>query len=286
MADQLTLNGRAAIVTGAGNGLGRAEALALSRAGALLVLNDLPGDAIADTAEQVRAAGSQAVVCDGDIGDWGTGQRLVSAALDAYGRLDVVVNNAGYGHFGMVEEISEAEIRAQLETNVLGALWVTQAALPFLREQGSGHIIQVSSIGGVSAFMNTGAYHASKWALEGFSQSVAQEVAGFGIKVTLVEPSGYSTDWAGSSAVRSTPIPAYDAAREAAARSRAQRFTEPGNPVATRDAILTLVDSDNPPLRLFLGESPLRIAVADYGSRLTTWAQWQQVAAAAQGTQG
>jgi NAD(P)-dependent dehydrogenase (short-subunit alcohol dehydrogenase family) len=185
----------------------------------------------------------------------------------------------------MVEEVSEAEIRAQLETNVLGALWVTQAALPYMREQGSGHILQVSSIGGVSAFRNTGAYHASKWALEGFSQSLAQEVAGFGIKVTLIEPAGYSTDWSGSSAVRSAPLPVYDRVREEADRSRAQRFTAPGNPVATRAAILRVVDSDNPPLRLFLGESPLRIAVADYGSRLSTWAQWQQVAAEAQGTQ-
>jgi NAD(P)-dependent dehydrogenase (short-subunit alcohol dehydrogenase family) len=163
---------------------------------------------------------------------------------------------------------------------------VTQAALPFLREQGGGHIIQVSSIGGVSAFMNTGAYHASKWALEGFSQSLSQEVAGFGIKVTLIEPTGYSTDWSGSSARHATPLPVYDHTRDTAAQVRAQRFTAPGNPVATRDAILTLVDSDNPPLRLFLGESPLRIAVEDYGSRLATWAQWQQVAAAAQGTQG
>jgi NAD(P)-dependent dehydrogenase (short-subunit alcohol dehydrogenase family) len=163
---------------------------------------------------------------------------------------------------------------------------VTQAALPYLREQGSGHILQVSSIGGVSAFMETGAYHASKWALEGFSQSLSQEVAGFGIKVTLIEPAGYSTDWSGSSAKHSTPLPAYDSVRDAAARTRAQRYTAPGNPVATRGAILRVVDSDNPPLRLFLGEAPLRIAVADYGSRLSTWAQWQQVAAAAQGTQG
>ena len=124
-----------------------------------------------------------------------------------------------------------------------------------------------------------------EWAIEGFSQSLRQEVAGFGIKVTLIEPAGYSTDWSGSSAVRSAPLPVYDSVREEADRSRAQRFTAPGNPVATRAAILQVVDSDNPPLRLFLGESPLRIAVADYGSRLSTWAQWQQVAAEAQGTQ-
>jgi NAD(P)-dependent dehydrogenase (short-subunit alcohol dehydrogenase family) len=104
--------------------------------------------------------------------------------------LDIVVNNAGYGHFGMVEEISEQEARAQIETNLFGALWVTQAALPFLREQSSGHIIQVSSIGGISAFPSVGIYHASKWGLEGISQALAQEVEEFGINVTLVEPGG------------------------------------------------------------------------------------------------
>jgi len=269
-------------ITGTSRGFGREWAIAaLDR-----------GDKVAATARNVATLddlvakyGDAILPIKLDVTDREAAFAAVRQAHERFGRLDVVVNNAGYGHFGMVEEVSEAEIRAQLETNVLGALWVTQAALPILREQGSGHILQVSSIGGVSAFMNTGAYHASKWALEGFSQSLSQEVAGFGIKVTLIEPSGYSTDWSGSSAKHSTPLAAYDQVREAAARARGQRFTAPGNPVATREAILQIVDSDNPPLRLFLGESPLRIAVADYGSRLSTWGQWQQVAAGAQGTQ-
>jgi NAD(P)-dependent dehydrogenase (short-subunit alcohol dehydrogenase family) len=269
-------------ITGTSRGFGREWAIAaLDR-----------GDKVAATARDlatlddlVAKNGDAILPIKLDVTDRDAAFAAVSQAHERFGRLDVVVNNAGYGHFGMVEEVTEAEIRAQLETNVLGALWVTQAALPYMREQGSGHILQVSSIGGVSAFRNTGAYHASKWALEGFSQSLAQEVAEFGIKVTLIEPAGYSTDWSGSSAVRSAPLPAYDSVREEADRLRAQRFTAPGNPVATRDAILQVVDSDNPPLRLFLGESPLRIAVADYGSRLSTWAQWQQVAAEAQGTQ-
>jgi NAD(P)-dependent dehydrogenase (short-subunit alcohol dehydrogenase family) len=269
-------------ITGTSRGFGREWAIAaLDR-----------GDKVAATARNLATLddlaakyGDAILPIKLDVTDREAAFAAVRQAHEHFGRLDVVVNNAGYGHFGMVEEITEEEIRAQLETNVLGALWVTQAALPYLREQGSGHIVQVSSIGGVSAFLNTGAYHASKWALEGFSQSLSQEVAGFGIKVTLVEPTGYSTDWSGSSAVHSTPLPAYDQTRDAAVKARAQRLTTPGNPVATREAILMLVDSDNPPLRLFLGEAPLRIAVADYGSRLATWAQWQQVAAAAQGTQ-
>ena len=109
---------------------------------------------------------------------------------------------AGYGHFGMVEELTEAEVREQLETNFFGALWVTQAALPIMRAQGSGHIIQVSSIGGISAFAGTGAYHASKWALEGISQSLAREGEGFGINVTLIEPGGFATDWRPAACVR------------------------------------------------------------------------------------
>ena len=131
----------------------------------------------------------------------------------------------------MVEEISEQEARAQIETNLFGALWVTQAALPFLREQGSGHIIQVSSIGGISAFPSVGIYHASKWGLEGISQALAQEVKEFGINVTLVEPGGFSTDWSGPSAKRSEPNPAYDGLRERQQQWRASNV--PGDPAAS-----------------------------------------------------
>jgi len=269
-------------ITGTSRGFGREWAIAaLDR-----------GDQVAATARNldtlddlVAKYGDAILPIELDVTDRAAAFAAVRQAHARFGRLDVVVNNAGYGHFGMIEEVTEDEIRAQLETNVLGALWVTQAALPYLRERGSGHFLQVSSIGGVSAFMNTGAYHASKWALEGFSQSLSQEVAGFGIKVTLIEPAGYSTDWSGSSAKHSAPLPAYDPVRDEAARTRAQRYSAPGDPAATRDAILRVVDSDNPPLRLFLGDSPLRIAVADYGSRLAAWARWQPVAVAAQGAQ-
>ncbi|WP_329045812.1 SDR family oxidoreductase [Amycolatopsis sp. NBC_01488] len=267
-------------ITGTSRGFGREWAIAaLDR-----------GDTVAATARDVSSLddlvatyGEAMLPIRLDVTDRDADFAAVRQAHHHFGRLDVVVNNAGYGQFGMVEEISEAEIRAQLETNLLGALWVTQAALPFLREQGSGHLLQVSSIGGISAFVNTGAYHASKWALEGLSQSLAQEVAGFGIKVTLIEPSGYSTDWAGPSARHATVLPAYEPVHEQAVQARARRFT-PGDPAATRDAVLRLVDSPHPPLRLFLGEAPLGIATADYESRLASWRAWQPVAAAAQGS--
>ncbi len=216
-----------------------------------------------------------------DVTDRAAAFAAVQQAAEHLGRLDVVVNNAGYGHFGMVEELTEQEVRAQLETNLFGALWVTQAALPVLREQGSGHIVQVSSIGGISAFPTVGAYHASKWALEGLSQSLAQEVAGFGIHVTLVEPGGFSTDWSGPSAVRSEPIAAYDGVREQA--SKRPSANDPGDPTATRAAILEVVDAEEPPLRVFFGTKPLEIATKDYESRLETWRRWQPLAERAHG---
>src|ERR1039458_4753898 len=217
-----------------------------------------------------------------DVTDREAAFGAVTHAHEHFGGLDIVVNNAGYGHFGMVEEISEQEARAQIETNLFGALWVTQAALPYLREQGSGHILQVSSIGGISAFANLGMYHASKWALEGISQSLALEVGNFGIKITIIEPGGYSTDWGGSSAKHAEPLPAYEATREES-RFRAKRQTAPGNPYATRDVVLRIVDAETPPLRIFLGDGRLSIAVADYDSRLATWREWEPVSIVAHG---
>ena len=227
-----------------------------------------------------------------DVTDREADFSAVKTAADHFGKLDVVVNNAGYGHFGMIEELTEDEARSQMETNLFGAfsqmetnlfgaLWVTQAALPIMRAQGSGHIIQVSSIGGISAFPTVGVYHASKWALEGFSQSLAQEVAGFGIHVTLIEPGGFSTDWSGPSATRSEENPAYADVREAA--KKRPSASDPGDPTATRGAILKVVDAEEPPLRIFFGKMPLKIATEDYESRLATWNEWQPVAVEAHG---
>ncbi|KEP74819.1 short-chain dehydrogenase [Microbacterium sp. SUBG005] len=266
-------------ITGASKGFGRewAEA-ALER-----------GDSVAGTArnlddvqELVDAYPETFLPLQLDVTDHAADTAAVTKAHEKFGRLDIVINNAGFGHFGMVEELTEDEVRAQLETNFFGALWVTQAALPIMREQGSGHIIQVSSIGGISAFPTVGVYHASKWALEGLSQSLAQEVAGFGIHVTLIEPGGYSTDWSGPSAKRSEEIEAYAAVREQAAKRPSA--ADPGKPEATRSAILKVVDAENPPLRIFFGKAPLGIAERDYESRLQTWREWQSVSEEAHGS--
>src|ERR1700744_3654790 len=265
-------------MTGTSRGFGREWAkAALAR-----------GDRVAATARDTSALddlssehGGALLALTLDVTDREAAFGAVAHAHEHFGGLDIIVNNAGYGHFGMVEEISEEEARAQLETNLFGALWVTQAALPFLREQGSGHIIQVSSIGGISAFPGVGLYHASKWGLEGFSQALAQEVKPFGINVTLVEPGGFSTDWAGPSAKRSTALGAYDELR--AAVQKMQAGNAPGDPAASAQALLRIVDAQPPPLRCFFGAAPLQVAEADYASRPEAWRAGQPVPELAQG---
>jgi NAD(P)-dependent dehydrogenase (short-subunit alcohol dehydrogenase family) len=266
-------------ITGCSKGFGRiwAEA-ALER-----------GDKVAATARDastleplVEKYGDSVLALALDVQDMEADFAAVKEAHEKFGRLDVVVNNAGYGLFGTIEEVSAEQARDQIETNLFGALWVTQAALPILREQGSGHIIQVSSIGGVTAFAGVGLYHASKWGLEAFSQSLSLEVADFGIDVTLIEPQGYSTDWGGPSAIKADPLPAYDAVHEAMAARRGSMT--PGDPEASGPAILKLVDAEKPPLRCFFGADAFDgIVRPDYESRLAAWEEWDWLAKEAHG---
>ncbi|MCP2163451.1 SDR family oxidoreductase [Goodfellowiella coeruleoviolacea] len=263
-------------ITGTSRGFGRSwTQAALKR-----------GDRVAATARDVSTLqdlvdshGDAILPITLDVTDRAAAFAAVRQAHEHFGRLDVVVNNAGYGHFGFVEEVSETEARDQIETNLFGALWVTQAAVPLLREQGAGHILQVSSIGGVGAFPGLGLYHASKWGLEGFSEALSHEVAPFGVKVTIIEPGGYATDWSTDSAVRSAANPAYQPLREARAAQLAN-VQRPG-PEATDAAILAVVDSDNPPLRLLLSGTAYDIAQGLYANRLQTWAEWEDVTRAA-----
>ncbi|WP_033355701.1 SDR family NAD(P)-dependent oxidoreductase, partial [Kitasatospora aureofaciens] len=179
----------------------------------------------------------------------------------------------------MVEETTEEQARAQLDTNPFGPLWVTQAALPYLRGQGSGHIPQVSSLGGLAAFPTLGLYNASKWALEGMSEALAQEVAPFGIHVTLVEPGPYGTDWSGACAVHTEPLPVYEPVR--AARRAGASARTPQDARDTAAVVLELVDTDAPPLRLFLGTYPWPVVEAAYRKRLDTWNDWRHLASRA-----
>jgi NAD(P)-dependent dehydrogenase (short-subunit alcohol dehydrogenase family) len=265
-------------ITGTSKGFGKVWAdAALAR-----------GDRVAATARDINSLaplveryGDKVLAMTLDVTDKRAVDATVAQAHERFGRLDVVVNNAGYGLFGAIEEISESEARAQLETNLFGALWVTQAALPIMRAQKSGHIIQVSSIGGVNAFPTVGLYHASKWALEGFSQSLASEVAPFGINVTLVEPAGYATDWGGPSAIHATPLAAYAGAHAAIVAFRKGNI--PGDPHATGAAILKVVDAAQPPLRIFFGSVGLPLTRAEYARRIETWEKWNDVSVEAQG---
>jgi NAD(P)-dependent dehydrogenase (short-subunit alcohol dehydrogenase family) len=267
-------------ITGTSKGFGRvwAEA-ALER-----------GDKVAATARDVSTLsdlvaryGDAVLPIALDVTDHDADYAAVAEAHDHFGQLDVVVNNAGYGLFGTIEEVSDEQARAQIETNLFGALWITKAALPYMREQRSGHIIQVSSIGGVNAFPTLGMYHASKWGLEAFSQSLAGEVAGFGIKVTIVEPGGYSTDWAGPSSVQAQRMPEYEGVWEERMQRFASAAANRGTPEATGPAILELVDAADPPLRVFFGSGGLGMTRAEYEARIALWEEWDALAQRAQG---
>ena len=270
-------------VTGSSRGLGRSfvEA-ALSR-----------GDRVAASArntgsldELVAAYGDAVLPLELDVTDKVAVFESVKRAKEHFGRLDVIVNNAGYAQIGAIEELTEQQLRDQFETNVFGAVWVIQAALPYLREQGAGHIIQMSSVAGLIAMPLGGAYHASKWALEALNDTLAQEVADFGIKVTVVEPAGFAT----RSGKNPDPLanghmaetnPVYDGLRQRLAGLVAKQPA--GDPAAAAQALLKIVDSDNPPLRVLFGHGFYQMLQQVYADRLKTWADWQDLSAEAHG---
>lgn len=266
-------------ITGASRGFGRiwAEA-ALSR-----------GDKVAATARNLsdiadlkERFGDAVLPLALDVTDADQVRRVIAEAHARFGRLDVILNNAGYALVGTVEEASEDDVRALFDTNYFGMLRVIQAALPLLRKQGSGHIIGVSSGLGIGTMPLIGFYCTTKWAVEALHESLAQEVKPFGIKVTILEPGAYATDF-GSPASRKV-----SAGMDAYADLRQRMFAhlssaERGDPEATREAILKLVDTENPPLRLALGSRLLPGARALYADRIATWEAWEAVSNAAQG---
>jgi NAD(P)-dependent dehydrogenase (short-subunit alcohol dehydrogenase family) len=268
-------------ITGTSRGFGRVWAEAALRRGDKVVATARDTGSLSDLVERY---GENVLPIELDVTDKSAVDAAVKQAHEHFGRLDVVVNNAGYGLFGTIEEVSEEQARAQIETNLFGALWVTKAALPYLREQGSGHIIQVSSIGGVHAFPTVGLYHASKWALEGFTQALNAEVHDMGIDVTIVEPGGYATDWGGSSAVRAERLPAYEETWKKREEMFASASRNRGVPKATGPAILQVVDAEKPPLRIFFGAAPLQMIRPEYAQRIATWEEWDELSKAAHGS--
>ena len=273
------MSNRIWFITGASRGFGRSFAQA-----ALAV-----GDRVAATARDtstlddlVSEHGDAVLPIELDLTDHDSAFAAVRYAHERLGRLDVVVNNAGYGTSGAIEEFTEEQARRQIEVNLFGALWVTQAALPFLREQRSGWIVQVSSIGGLAAFPLTGIYHASKWGLEGFSETLRLEVEPFGVKVLMVEPSGFRTDWAGSSMERTEPIEAYQQidviAQRRAAQQEENNGSQAGNPELAAKALLDTLDREDPPFRLLLGNVAYDVAIDRYETRLKEFRAGEQVA--------
>jgi NAD(P)-dependent dehydrogenase (short-subunit alcohol dehydrogenase family) len=270
-------------VTGSSRGLGRSfvEA-ALSR-----------GDRVVATArstagfdELVGTYGDAVLPLAMDVTDKAAVFASVQQAVEHFGRLDVIVNNAGYAQVGAIEELSEQELRDQLETNVFGAVWVIQAALPHLREQGAGHIIQLSSVAGLIAMPLGGAYHISKWGVEALNETLANEVAEFGIKVTVIEPAGFATrngknpdPLANGHLARTNPV--YDGLRRRLGQVAGSKPA--GDPVAAARTLLKIVDSDNPPLRVLFGQGFHPMIQQVYADRLKTWADGEDLSTEAHG---
>ncbi|MFF5979503.1 SDR family NAD(P)-dependent oxidoreductase [Streptomyces olindensis] len=262
-------------ITGAAKGFGRQFALAaLER-----------GDRVAATARDTSALtelvdrfGEAVLPLRVDVTDRTEVFDAVEATVHRFGRLDVVVNNAGYALMGAVEELGVQELRDQLETNLYGVVHVTQAVLPILRGQGSGHILQMSSGAGVFALGGLGGYSASKWAMEGLSEALAQEVAPHGIKVTLIEPGAFATGFKAIPAAQLNEV--YEPLRASLAGNGGADL--PG-PEGVGQAILQLVDAEEPPLRVFFSEQLSQGVPAVYEQRLQTWAEWAHLAKVAEG---
>ncbi|CAM3334041.1 SDR family NAD(P)-dependent oxidoreductase [Occultella aeris] len=263
-------------ITGASRGLGRALALAaLERGDSVAVA------ARSATADTFAAEHRDRVLARSlDVTDKSAVDAAMAAAVAHFGRLDVVVNNAGNMSMGMIEEFTEEQARAQLEVNFFGALWVSQAAMSHLRRQGSGHILQISSIAALGAFPSTGMYSASKFALEGMSEALAMEAASFGVKVTIVQPGGFWTDLY-TNMVSTSPAEPYAPLRAELERQWAEGSVD-SDPRLAAEAMLTLVDNEAPPLRLALGSMAYDLAHAVSRQRIDTWAAWEQVSRAAE----
>jgi NAD(P)-dependent dehydrogenase (short-subunit alcohol dehydrogenase family) len=247
------------LVTGASSGLGRAVAEVAFERGHMVIATARRLEALSDFGD---ADPERVLKARLDVTDPAAVRAVISEAEQRFGGIDVVVNAAGYGYLAAIEEGQDEEIRAQFETNVFGLLDVIRAALPGLRARRSGTIVNLSSLGGLVAFGATGYYHATKFAVEALSESLSHEVAPLGIKVMIVEPGAFRTDWAGRSMIESSTIIA-DYEETAGKRRKATRAVsgnQPGDPAKAALAIIDAVEADQPPLRLLLGASALKVA--------------------------
>lgn len=267
-------------ITGAARGFGHiwAEA-ALAR-----------GDKVAATARNtdsletlVEQYGDRVLPLQMDVTDSRQVSDAVTKAHNHFGQLDVVLNNAGYALAGAIEEACLDEVKTEFDTNFFGMLRVIQAVLPVLRNQKHGHILGVSSVAGLVAGPVTGFYNASKWAVEALHESLATEVSGFGINITLIEPGAYATDFSGPTSLKiADSLEAYATLRQQVFEQGSQ--LEFGDPQATAQAILHIVDAEQPPLRIFLGTEGMPLLRKAYAARLAEWEKWEWLSNSAQGT--
>jgi len=261
------------LITGSSRGLGNALARAVLASGDRLVATARDPETLADL---VLAGGDRVLALPLDVTDASAAQHAVATATDRFGGLDVVVNNAGYGNVEPVEDTSLESFRMQIETNLFGTIIVTKAAIPLLRKQGRGHFIQISSIGGRVGATGRAPYSAAKFGVEGFSEVLATEMGPLGVRVTIIEPGGFRTDFAGASTKISEGNPAYaDTVGKTATMQRNYDGRQPGDPDRAAQAIITVVSADKPPLRLVLGSDAYARAERADESRLAEMRAWR-----------
>jgi NAD(P)-dependent dehydrogenase (short-subunit alcohol dehydrogenase family) len=272
-------------ITGSSRGFGREIAKAALRRGDRVVATARKSDQLNDL---LKEYGEQVLTLALDVTDSAAANRAIDAAINSFGSLDVVVNNAGYADSAPIEEMSEESFRDQIETNLFGVVNVTKAALPIFHQQRSGHFLQFSSIGGrVGGSPGLGAYQTAKFAVEGFSEVLNAEVKPLGIKVTIVEPGGFRTDWGGSSMHTSTVGTDYEETVGAMNRFRESTVsTWRGDPKRAANILLDLVDLDEPPLRLLLGDGAVRSADESSRKRAAEAERWAEVSRSADFPEG
>lgn len=268
------------LITGCSTGFGRELAKQLLEGGYRVAVTARDVEKVRDLVEINR---DNAVALALDVTNQAQIVEAVAEAENVFGRIDVLVNNAGFGYFGAIEETDESEARRMFEANFWGLAAMTRAVLPKMRQEKSGTIVNVSSIGGFVAFPAVGFYNATKFAVNGFSEALQKEVAALGIKVIIVQPSGFRTDWAGRSANEATNRIA-DYAETAGANQatiRGYSGRQPGDPVRAARAIIEAVESENPPLRLLLGKAALKNARLKLDELKTDFDAWAEVSEAA-----
>jgi NAD(P)-dependent dehydrogenase (short-subunit alcohol dehydrogenase family) len=266
-------------ITGSSRGLGRSIVEAALAAGERVVATARKPRQLTDL---VAKYGERLLPVTLDVTDDGQVLQAVQTAHAHFGRIDVVVNNAGYGDVAAIEDVSLADFKAQIDTNFYGVVHVTKAVLPLLRQQRSGHIFQVSSLGGRIGSVGLAAYQSAKWAVGGFSTALAQEVAPFGIRVTVLEPGGMKTDWAGASMDIPPISPPYQQTVGAFAQMlRSASGKEPSDPRKVAQIVLHLAGRDDAPLRLLLGTDAVEYAGKSAEVLAASDRQWRDLSASA-----